>query len=363
MGASYEWLPGLMDSSDKSSKGRWEEAWGGRLSYGPGGGLDAILKGIDEGRINALISLGENPIGHFPVGSRVREILSKLDLIISIDMFQNDLSDMAHFVLPVASAYERSGHLVSAEGFVQPIKPTMAYWGESLPDWQILDRISTAMGNPMGIESAEGVMAEIVRFLPDLSPSSRNGSHFVGGTGEIHLATPVVFPGILSSPKSIQAGTALPAAHKANRESVSSRYLGWREKAKEKSGIPAHPIAGEGEFVLELTKSLFHSGKMTLIDSNLKKIQPEGKLRINRQTARKRKIKKGEQVVLRTTFGTCSFVVEPSPAVSEFELTFPVHFANGQVLGLFAPDLEFSAGTGSPVTHRIRVSLETQNAN
>ena len=368
MGASHEWLPGLMDSRDPASRGRWEETWGSRLSYGPGGGLEEILKGIDEGKINALISLGENPIGHFPPGSRVREILSKLDMIVSIDMFQNELSDMAHFVLPASSAYERSGHLVSAEGFVQAIKPTMAYWGESLPDWQILDRLSHAMGSPMGVDSAESVMSEILRFLPDLAPSSRNGSHFVGGTGEIRLATPVASADGCAYGEMVHEGNGLSTkfvspAHKANRESVSSRYAQWREGIKEESSSPYRSIAGEGEFVLELTKSLFHSGKMTLMDSNLKKIQPEGKLRINRQTARKRKIKKGERVSLRTAYGVCSFIVEPSPAVSEFELTFPVHFANAEVLALFAPGLDFSSGTGAPVTHRIRVSLDSQNAN
>lgn len=345
MGATWEWLPGLLDARDESSRKRWEGAWGTSLSYGPGGGLEQILQGIEQGKINALISLGENPIGHFPPGSRVREILGKLDLIVSLDMFQNELVDMAHFVLPASSAFERSGHFVSVEGFVQKTKQTMANWGESLPDWEILERISRAMGSPMGIESAESLMGEIQRFLPDLSPSTRNGVHFVGGTGDIHLHRPVNSP-----------------PHKANRETVSTRFTAWSENRNPVSDSIT-VIPGEGEFVFSMAKSLFHSGKMTLNDPNLKKIQSEGKLRINRQTARKRKIKKGEKIVLSSAYGRCSFVVEPSPMVSEFELIFPDHFADAQVLALFPPSMTFSSTTGVPTHHRVRVSLSTDTVS
>lgn len=365
MGATHEWLPGLLDARNESSRKQWENAWGTSLSYGPGGGLEQILQGIEEGRINALITIGENPIGHFPPGSRVREILGKLELIVALDMFQNELVDMAHFVLPASSSFERAGHFVSIEGFVQKSVSTMAHWGESLPDWEILEKISYAMGNPMGFDSSEKLMAEIVRFLPDLSPSTRNGEHFVGGTGDIHLVKPLDSCGFAnaSDVKGVGGLSLLKASgstpHKANRESVSSRFRSWTEMSRPimnaTSGIP-----GEGEFIFSMSKSLFHSGKMTLQDPNLKKIQPEGKLRINRQTARKRKIKKGEKITLTSAHGRCSFVVEPSPMVSEFELVFPEHFADAQVLALFPPEMAFSPMTGTPTTHRIRVSLSTE---
>jgi predicted molibdopterin-dependent oxidoreductase YjgC len=343
MGGTHEWLPGLISAKDQASKSRWESAWGRRLAYGNGGSLGEILKGIESGQINALISLGENPLSHFPEGSKVRDTLSKLDLLIVLDLFQNQLSDMAHFVLPVSSAFERGGHFVSAEGFVQPIKATMAHWGESLPDWEILSRIAHGMGESLGFESLDSITAEILRFLPDLTPSTRNGAHFQGPTGEITI------PDNRESPP-----------HKADRETVSVRYAQWQEKAPLRNG-EVHPIPGEGEFILALTKSLFHSGKMTLNDPNLLSIQPEGKIRINRQVARKRKIKKGEKITVRSSFGSATMIAEPSSSVAEFELLFPSHFANGEILGLFPPDLEFDRDTGVPAQHRIRVSLETPN--
>ena len=218
--------------------------------------------------------------------------------------------------------------------------------GESLPDWEILEKISLAMGTPMGYDSSEGIMKEILRFLPDLSPSTRNGEHFVGGTGDIHLVKPAF---------------EMPP-HKANRNSVSARFSEWSGRTQPVSDAVS-VIPGEGEFIFSMTKSLFHSGKMTLHDPNLKKIQPEGKLRINRQTARKRKIKKGEKITLSSIHGRCSFIVEPSPMVSEFELVFPEHFADSQVLALFPSEIAFSPETGTPTTHRIRVSLSTETVS
>ena len=367
MGATYEWLPGLLDARNETSRKKWENAWGTSLSYGSGGGLNQILQGIEEGKINALITMGENPIGHFPAGSKVREILGKLDLIVSLDMFQNELVDMAHFVLPASSSFERTGHFVSVEGFVQKSVQTMAHWGESLPDWEILEKTSLAMGNPMGYESSEGIMKEILRFLPDLSPSTRNGEHFVGGTGDIHLVKPVDSTGFsnpshVNEPGNISRLSFEMPPHKANRNSVSARFSEWNGKTQPVLDAVS-VIPGEGEFVFSMTKSLFHSGKMTLQDPNLKKIQPEGKLRINRQTARKRKIKKGEKITLSSIHGRCSFVVEPSPMVSEFELVFPEHFADSQVLALFPSEIAFSPETGTPTTHRIRVSLSTETVS
>ncbi|KGA93119.1 Fe(III) reductase, alpha subunit [Leptospirillum ferriphilum] len=368
MGATFEWLPGLLDARNESSRKKWESAWGTSLSYGSGGGLGQILQGIEEGKINALITIGENPIGHFPSGSKVRQILGKLDLIVSLDMFQNELVDMAHFVLPASSSFERVGHFVSVEGFVQKSVQTMAHWGESLPDWEILEKISHAMGSPMGFDSAESVMQEILRFLPDLSPSTRNGEHFVGKTGDIHLVNPLSPSSLLPNVEEKVNGSvsrrkiAEVPAHKANRSSVSARFASWNEKDKPvlcESGL----IPGEGEFIFSMTKSLFHSGKMTLQDPNLKKIQSEGKLRINRQTARKRKIKKGEKITLSSAYGRCSFIVEPSPMVSEFELLFPEHFADSQVLALFPPEIALSPETGTPTTRRIRVSLSNETVS
>jgi formate dehydrogenase major subunit len=46
--------------------------------------------------------------------------------------------------------------------------------------------------------------------------------------------------------------------------------------------------------------------------------------------------------------------------VSEFELLFPEHFADSQVLALFPPEIALSPETGTPTIPRIRVSLSNE---
>ncbi len=341
MGATHEWLPGLLDSQDAENKRKWESTWGSALSYGKGGGLKEILEGIEAGTIKGLISFGENPIDHFSPHSDVTKILSSLDLLVSVDLFQTSLADHAGYLLPAASSYERSGHVVSIEGFVQAVKPAMTFWGESLPDGEIVLRLSALMGAPVETRTTEDVSKEIFTLLPDLSPSTRNGDHYMGPTGNIFL------PAVVSQPP-----------HKANRAAVLERTgSAGRAQAGSRKTIVAESISGEGEFVLSLNKSLFHSGKMTLLDPSLMKMKSAASVRINRQTAKKLKIKKGESVRIHNAFGSCLIPVELTAGISEYEIQIPYHFDSPNIQALFSGEKTFTGESSTPAILRTRVSV------
>lgn len=342
MGATYEWLPGLLDSQDSECKKKWESTWGDHLSYGKGGGLKEILEGINAVNIKGLISFGENPLTHFSPHSGVHEILAKLELIVSIDLFQTSLSDQAHYLLPAASSYERAGHVVSVEGFVQSLSPAMTYWGESLSDGEIVSRLSESMGHPLSNGSTSEISKEIFTLMPDLSPSTRNGEHFMGPTGNLILPTQTPQP-----------------PHKADRNTVSQKmHSNHKEAPSAHSPILPENISGEGEFVLALNKSLFHSGKMTLLDPSLMKMKSEASLRINRQTAKKLKIKKNELVLIENKYGTCTIPVELTSGVTENELQVPYHFVSPDLLSLFPGEMNYSGPCHTVTMLRTRVTLK-----
>lgn len=342
MGATYEWLPGLLDSQDSECKKKWESTWGDHLSYGKGGGLKEILEGINAGNIKGLISFGENPLTHFSPHSGVHEILAKLELIVSIDLFQTSLSDQAHYLLPAASSYERAGHVVSVEGFVQSLSPAMTYWGESLSDGEIVSRLSESMGHPLSNGSTSEISKEIFTLMPDLSPSTRNGEHFMGPTGNLILPTQTPQP-----------------PHKADRNTVSQKmHSNHKEAPSAHSPILPENISGEGEFVLALNKSLFHSGKMTLLDPSLMKMKSAASLRINRQTAKKLKIKKNELVLIENKYGTCTIPVELTSGVTENELQVPYHFVSPDLLSLFPGEMNYSGPCHTVTMLRTRVTLK-----
>lgn len=348
MGGAAEWLPGLLDSKNPDHRKVWEEQWGGTVETGSGGGLKEILAGIGAGQIRALISLGEDPFEYYPDHKALRETLEKLELFVMIDQFHGEGADLSDYLLPSASPFERGGHVVSAEGFVQPVMPAMAYWGESLPDAEILLRLARQIGSPLPYDHFESISSEVFRVFPDLAPSTRDAVHYQGPTGEIILSmTPPQPP------------------HKSHRESVLARVDDWNRRVKSPSeNLKGDSVetgtAAESEnyFFLQFSKSLNHSGKVTVFDSNLMEIEGTGVLHIPRQWARKRKIKKGDSVRLRSAHGEIILPVEPVAGLSDREVHFPLHFAGSRMMALFGEESGWHERSGVPTGQSVKIMME-----
>jgi formate dehydrogenase major subunit len=198
------------------------------------------------------------------------------------------------------------------------------------------------MGHPLSNGSTSEISKEIFTLMPDLSPSTRNGEHFMGPTGNLILPTLTPQP-----------------PHKADRNTVSKKMLSNHKEAHS-AHLPILPesISGEGEFVLALNKSLFHSGKMTLLDPSLMKMKSAASVRINRQTAKKLKIKKNELVLIETKYGTCTIPVELTSGVTENELQVPYHFVSPDLLSLFPNEINYSGPCHTVTMLRTRVTLK-----
>lgn len=73
----------------------------------PGGWLDAMTMGKPY-PVKALIC-GNNPMAQWPSQDKAREAFKSLDLVVHMDLFANETSNYADYVLPVASGIERGG--------------------------------------------------------------------------------------------------------------------------------------------------------------------------------------------------------------------------------------------------------------
>jgi formate dehydrogenase len=67
---------------------------------------DILVPGPDQ--LRALVCLQGDPVREQPGGARLREALSSLDLLVSVDVADNDTTALAHWVLPGAHAWERA---------------------------------------------------------------------------------------------------------------------------------------------------------------------------------------------------------------------------------------------------------------
>ncbi len=77
------------------------------VSKNPVGWLDAMLQGKPY-PIRALIT-GNNPLAQWPNQSEVRRAFESLDLVVHIELFRNQTSAMADYVLPAATGIEKGG--------------------------------------------------------------------------------------------------------------------------------------------------------------------------------------------------------------------------------------------------------------
>lgn len=73
----------------------------------PAGWLAAMTKGSPY-PVKALIC-GNNPLAQWPAQEAAREAFKSLDLLVHMDLFQNETSAYADFVLPIANGVERGG--------------------------------------------------------------------------------------------------------------------------------------------------------------------------------------------------------------------------------------------------------------
>ncbi len=139
---------------------------------------------ILEGRVKALIVEASNPLlacGN-PDG-RLEEALSRLDLLVSIDLFRNETGDLAHYVLPAPTWLERPEIPYALQSFAGCCPtPYMIYADAVLEpppgvrhEWWIYTRLAEEMGvQVFGGALASGAAklaarlaySPVARFLP-----------------------------------------------------------------------------------------------------------------------------------------------------------------------------------------------------
>jgi anaerobic selenocysteine-containing dehydrogenase len=109
---------------------------------------DAILTGKPY-PIKALIVDAGNPALTWPNSNKVHQALSKLDLLVVLDLFMTETAKMADVFLPVCTNLENKFLAIYSTGVQMPYicraEPTIAPIGESLPDWKIWTELGREM--------------------------------------------------------------------------------------------------------------------------------------------------------------------------------------------------------------------------
>lgn len=102
------------------------------------------------GQIKALFVIAGNPVLSTPNGARLARALQTLELMVSIDIYRNATSALAHYILPPTGPLERDHYglfllPMAARTIAVYSPPTLPRTPGSLDDWEILRGVAGAI--------------------------------------------------------------------------------------------------------------------------------------------------------------------------------------------------------------------------
>ncbi len=166
MGALPEYLPGYQPISEEIPRGKFEEEWGVELPRERGLTLIEMVEGILQGRIKALIIIGENPLITLPNPRRLEEAINSLEFLVVQDVFLSETAQRANVVLPGTTFAERDGTFTNMERRIQRVRRALHPVGDARPDWGIICQLASKMGYAMEYAGPSEVMEEVSRLSP-----------------------------------------------------------------------------------------------------------------------------------------------------------------------------------------------------
>lgn len=135
-------------------------------------------------RYRAMLVEAANPAHSLADSKRMREALSSLDTLVVIDVAMSETAQLAHYILPAATQFEKAEATFFNFDFPSNVfhlrRRLFAPLGDSLPEAEIHARLVEALGGyteadlaPLRAAAAAGLPAYIQTFLAKVLPNPR----------------------------------------------------------------------------------------------------------------------------------------------------------------------------------------------
>ena len=291
-----------------------------------------MVKAIDAGKLKALYVVGENPKLSDPDMNHLRHAMKKLDLLIVQDIFLSETAQGADVVLAAAATAEKEGTFTNTERRCLRLNKAVEQVGGSLPDWEIICRLATAMGYPLNYEGPE----EIFREISGLTPSYAGMSYDRLGLDGLQWPCP---------------GPDHPGTRFLHKDKFT-RGLGKLHVVQYQD--PAELPDAQYPYFLTTGRMFahYHTGTMTRVSPALDREQPTGYVEINPEDAGRLSVREGDPLVISSLRGRIEAPAKITPAVLPGNLFLPIHFGenptnvltNSEALDPLAKIPEFKVG-------------------
>ncbi len=336
MGCLPDFLPGYQPVADPEARRKLGQAWGARLPESPGLTAIEMIEKAASGTVRGMYIVGENPAAGFPSTAFVRGALANLEFLVVQDLFLTETANLAHVVLPAASFAEKDGTFTNFERRVQRIRKAVLPPGEARADWEIIARISSAMGYPMQYSSAEAIMGEIAQLVP-----LYQGIDYAALDG-----------GGVFWPKTNGARWGTARLYESGFGPAGGRLAPIETKPAEK----VHKNGYGFELLASRVLYKFGSGVRTSKSPRLAAVAPEPFLEMHPGDAAKLGVGAGDQVKVTSKSGGLVLRTRLTEAVLPGTVMAPIGFPQSPVRALF--DVSFDPKSRSPVLKTCRVKIE-----
>jgi formate dehydrogenase major subunit len=165
MGSAPHEYPGYRHVANKEVRDIYQKEWNIELDDEPGLRLPNMFDAAIDGTYKGMFIHGEDIAQSDPNLHHVEHALRSMDIVVVQDLFLNETAAFAHVFLPGTSFLEKDGTFVNAERRVNRVRKVMRE-KQGMPEWEIVSRLSTAMGYPMHYNAASEILDEIARTTP-----------------------------------------------------------------------------------------------------------------------------------------------------------------------------------------------------
>ena len=120
-----------------------------------------LINAMFEGKIKALLNMGEDIAHIHPNINKIDRALSNLEFIMVQELFMTDIAKRADIIIGVSSAYEKEGVYVSAMRRLHLSQPLVE---SNLPDdWEVIQLLAKKLGADYSYNSSEELWDEVTQ--------------------------------------------------------------------------------------------------------------------------------------------------------------------------------------------------------
>ena len=307
MGGLPNVFPAYQPVTVEANNEKFAKAWGKALPGKIGYTITDMVRAMIDGKLKALYVVGENPMLSDPDQHHLVKALEKLDLLICQDIFFTETAEKADVVFAAVSVAEKDGTYTNTERRCMKVNKAIDPIGNTLDDWQIISKLSTAMGYEMNYADPEAIFKEITTVTPSYAGMT------YGRMGLNGLQWPC--------PNTEHPGTQFLHAAQFTRGKGLFHAIEYLD--------PAEMPDGEYPYFLTTGRMFahYHTGTMTRASEHLDAEQKTGYVEIHPEDAANLSVNDGDTVKLATRRGEIEVPARISNKVKPGLLFVPFHFA------------------------------------